>query len=307
MESVTYFEIMTLLAMQAMKRAGIQIGIFEVGMGGRLDATNVLPAKLAILTPIHLDHEAILGNTIAKIAYEKAAIIKRGASVVVAPQKKQAIKVILIRSRAQKAKLYEIKWGQTPKGQIGSDPIKVGLAGDYQRTNAAAAQKAAELLRDQFNYPVTSRGLDQGVRAKNWPGRFEILKRGGAEFLLDGAHNPISIEALVRNSKRLYPNRKRLLIFGTARDKKSALMLRTLSRYFSDIIVTRAQNPRSIDVETLLLQSRGLFSTITPAGTVREALEAARRRKMAGGLIVVTGSFYLIGEIRKKLKGKSKK
>jgi dihydrofolate synthase / folylpolyglutamate synthase len=286
----TYFEMVTLLAMQAFKRAGIKIGIFEVGMGGRLDATNVLSPELVILTPIHLDHEAILGPTIARIAAEKAAIIKRKAHAVITPQNLQAWEPIRQRLKQQKA----VYWPVSLK------PEAVGLKGDYQRINAGAAQKAAELLRDLFNYPISKLAIAQGLKSQRWPGRFESIYKGKGRFLLDAAHNPISTEALVRNLRRLYSHENAVLVFGTARDKKSGLMLKALSRYFQNIVVTQAANPRSTEVETLLLQARGLFKRIYPAGSVNEALEQAKQ--LNPKLTVITGSFYLVGEARKLLR-----
>lgn len=285
----TYFEIMTLLAAQAFKRAEIKVGIFEVGMGGRLDATNALDPKLVILTPINLDHEAILGPTIRHIAREKAAIIKRKAQAVVTPQAQEAMGPIMQRIRGQKA----VYWPVHPKKGA-------GLTGDYQAVNAGAAAKTAELLRDSFGFPILKENIGKGLQAKAWPGRLEPVRKGGMEFLLDGAHNPVSIEALVRNLKKLHPSRERLLIFGTSRDKNSGPMLRSLSRYFSEVVLTKAPNPRSMELENLLLQARGLFSRIYPSGSVQEALNFAKKEK--NRLVVVTGSFYVIGEARKLLR-----
>jgi dihydrofolate synthase/folylpolyglutamate synthase len=271
------------------QQAKIEIGIFEVGMGGRLDATNVLEAKLEILTPIYLDHEAFLGDTVAQITREKAAIIRRGADVVVSPQRKEAMKEIRRRVLKKKAHL----WLVSPVRHI-----KLGLAGDYQRVNAGAALKAAQLLRDRYSYKISETAVAVGLRQSGWPGRFELFK-GDPEFLLDGAHNPSSIEALVSHLKRSFSGRNRLLIFGTSRDKKSKPMLKTLSTFFSAVILTRIPNPRSQEISVLLSQSRGHFHRIFPASNISEALALARKLADPETLVVITGSFYLIGEARK--------
>jgi len=289
----TYFEILTLLAMLLFRQAGVRIGIFEVGMGGRLDATNVLAPRLVILTPIHLDHEAFLGDTISEIAREKAAIIRKGADVVSAPQIREALTVIENQCRRKKARL----WRARPlRG------IPLGLRGDFQAVNAGAAIQAAAILRGRCGFPVSGRALRQGLRKKNWPGRMEFITGPRFDFLLDGAHNPAAIRALARNLKALYPRRKRILIFGAARDKKTAPMLRTLSSYFKDVIVTRAANPRSQEIGTLLGQARGRFQRILPAAKIPGALQLAGRLAARRTLVVLTGSFYLIGEARKILR-----
>ena len=304
MGGVTYFEIMTLLAMLIFKKVGVQIGIFEVGMGGRLDATNVLNAKLSILTPIHLDHEAFLGNTIPKIAREKAAIIRPGSRVVVSKQRPPALAEILKRSRKMKAHVYRaapLTAFAHFRGVPRSRQWRLGLKGDFQRVNAGAAVSAANILRTHFRYGIPEAALRQGLSKSNWPGRLEFISRR-MNWLLDGAHNPASVEALTRFLRRGYPKRKRLLVFGTSRDKRSDKMLTTLSRYFKDCILTPTANPRSQEIGVLLTQAHRHFNRIFPAGSPAQALELASKVADQNTLVVVTGSFYLIGEARRMLR-----
>lgn len=284
----TYFEIMTLLAVLLFKEAKVKIAIFEVGMGGRLDATNILDAELVILTPIHLDHEAFLGNTIAKIAREKAAIIRRGADVVMSPQAKPAEREILSRVRKMNARLWRSSFYEG----------RLGLEGDFQRINAGSAVKAAMVLRESCGFNVSKSGIVQGLRNHGWPGRLERL-RG---ILLDGAHNPASAAALVGYLKKRFRWRESILIFGTSRDKRSDLMLQKLGGFFPTAILTRAATPRAQEIGKLLIEARPYFKTIYPAATTQEALDLARRLSGPKTLIVVTGSFYLIGEARKILR-----
>lgn len=286
----TYFEILTLLAALAFKKAGVKLGIFEVGMGGRLDATRVLGPKIVLLTPIHLDHEEILGNTIAKIAREKAAVIRRGIEVVSGRQPREAMIEIKRFVRRQRAHLRQVR------------PVafSVGLEGDFQRVNAGIAAKGAEILRDQFNFRVTPKAIRKGLQGREWPGRLELF-HGSPDILLDGAHNPISIEALVHYLRKHYSARRPLLIFGTSREKKSEKMLQTLGAFFKDIVITASQNPRSQEIQVLMTQARSHFRYLFPVPDTRRALSFARKEVGAKGLVVVTGSFYLIGEIRKRL------
>ncbi len=281
--AVTYFEILTLMAALAFKRAGVQVGIFEAGLGGRLDATHALKAGLAIITPIHFDHEAILGNTLAKIAGEKAALIEPGGAVVTGHQPAPALAVITRQARKQKALLY----------RSNPYPGKLALEGDFQRANAGSAWKALEILKEKH-------GLVLGKNARKtsfkWPARLELIRKAGGSFLLDGAHNPVSIQALVRN---LQKGKKRvpLAVFGVSRDKNSELMLKNLSRYFKEIILVKNPGPRAQAPAILLKQARGLFRLVFTVPDVRDALELAKAR--AGtNTAVVTGSFYLAGEAR---------
>ena len=289
---LTYFEIMTELAILTFQQQGLRVGLFEIGMGGRLDATNCLDAQVALLTPIHYDHEAFLGSTLAKIAGEKAAIIRPAASVVVSPQRPAALRVIQTVLRRQKAQGYRIKPLQG---------LRPGLEGDHQAVNAAAALQAAVILRDRFGFPVRTPAMRQGLAQQAWPGRLEAWA-GSPAWLLDAAHNPSSTAALVRYLKQRTPKRHRLLIFGTARDKKSARMLQQLSDIFDEVILTRIPNPRSQALPVLLQQARTCFSRVYPAGDVRSAMALARAVARPKTEVVATGSFYLVGEIRKALR-----
>ncbi len=295
MRGVTYFEILTLLAVLLFKEAGVEAGVFEVGLGGRLDATNALGAKVVILTPVHMDHEAILGNTIAKITAEKAAVVHQSADVIVSPQLPEALRVIQIRIRKQKARSYPVR---------GAWPGKVGLRGDFQKINAGAAALAAKALRSR-GFQIPEQAIRQGLQASDWPGRMETFPAAlgpRRDLLIDGAHNPAAIRALVRNLRVRVRGKARLLIFGTSRDKNSAEMLKILGSFFANIILCRNPNPRSQEIGTLISHARPWFQGIFPAANVPEALELAKSLSKAGDTVVATGSFYLIGEIRKKIK-----
>jgi len=289
---LTYFEILTFLAIWIFAKAGVKIGIFEIGLGGRLDATNVLKARVVILTPIHLDHEAFLGNTISKIAAEKAAIIKPQGHVVIGKQCPEASRVILEAMKRTRGTLWKAK----PVAGI-----KLGLAGDFQKGNAGAALKASEILQKHFNFSIKSRRSREGLQCRNWKGRMESFHQGGRRFILDGAHNPISIKEQVR-SLRAQKVRDPWLVFGAMNDKKSREMLRVASGFFSKVILTGIAGNRAKPVAMLVQEAKGFFKCVLTAQNVEEALALARKASNPGAMTVVTGSFYLVGEARKILK-----
>jgi len=289
---LTYFEILTFLAIWVFSRRGIAIGIFEIGLGGRLDATNVLKAPLVILTPIHLDHEAFLGNTLTKIAEEKAAIIKLHTQVVTGRQFPEAIRVI---RRAVKRSLGSL-WKAKPVSGI-----PLGLSGDFQKMNAGTALKASKILAEQFHFPIDPEHSRKGLRSGNWKGRMETFCRHGYRFTLDGAHNPLSMKELVRSLKILKV-RSPWLVFGAMCDKNSREMLKALSCFFSKVILTGISGNRAKPVAMLVAEAKGLFKCVLTAHNVEEAFSLARQAASPGADIIVTGSFYLVGESRRILK-----
>jgi len=288
---LTYFEILTFLAIWIFAKEKIKVGIFEIGLGGRLDATNVLKAPLVILTPIHLDHMAFLGNTVAKIAAEKAAIIKPRGHTVIARQFPEAQRVI---ERAVK-KTGGFLWKTEPVSGI---PLL--LAGDFQKMNAGAALKAGEILRKYFDFPVTPELSKIGLSSGKWNGRMESFYRNGRRFILDGAHNPISTKEFVR-SLRAMRARDPWLVFGAMNDKNSREMLRKLGGFFSKVILTGIAGSRAKPVAMLIHEAKGLFNFVLTAKNAGEAFSLVRKASAPGACVVVTGSFYLVGEARKIL------
>ena len=288
---LTYFEILTFLAIWVFAKGGVKIGIFEIGLGGRLDATNILKAPVVILTPIHLDHEAFLGNTVAKIAAEKAAIIKSHGHVVIGEQFPDAFRVILGAVKRNKGTLWRAK-------PVCGIPL--GLSGDFQKWNAGVALKAAEILKKYFDFPVFPERSRKGLQYRNWKGRMETFHQVGRRFILDGAHNPLSMKSLVM-SLRAQKVRKPWLAFGAMNDKKSSEMLRVLSGFFSKVILTGIAGNRAKPVAMLVQEAKGLFKCVLTAQNIFEAFELVEKAADSGVTIVVTGSFYLVGEARKIL------
>ncbi len=288
---LTYFEILTFLAIEIFTGEGVQIGIFEIGLGGRLDATNILKAPLVILTPIHLDHEAFLGKTISKIAFEKAAIIKSHGHSVTGAQFPEALRVIRCAVKKNQGTLW------TAKPVSG---IPLGLDGDFQKKNAGTALKAAEVLAQKFHFKIIPERSRKGLRSRGWKGRMEVFHRAGRRFILDGAHNPISIKELVLSLKR-QKARNSWLVFGAMNDKNSRQMLRLLSGFFSKAILAGIAGNRAKTPGMLLEEAKGLFNLVLTAQNTGEAMELAGKVADPGDAIVVTGSFYLVGEARRIL------
>ncbi len=288
---LTYFEVLTFLAIWVFSKTGVKAGIFEIGLGGRLDATNVLKAPLVILTPIHLDHEAFLGNTLSKIAAEKAAIIKAQGHTVIGKQCPEASRVIRGAVKRNKGTLWKAK-------PVSGIPL--GLAGDFQKWNAGVALEAAEILQKHFGFPIKPERSKKGLQSRNWKGRMETFYQDGRRFILDGAHNPISIKALVRSLKAR-KIRDPWLVFGAMNDKKSCEMLKMLSGFFSKVILTGIAGNRAKPVAMLAQEAKGLFKCVLTAQNLEEALGLARKASDPGAALVVTGSFYLVGEARKLL------
>lgn len=281
LSSLTYFEVMTLLAAYLFKQAKIEMGIFEVGMGGRLDATNTLDHELSIITPIGLDHEAFLGNTISKIADEKAAIIRHHSKVVVSPQVPEAWKVIRQKAAEQNASIIEAR--------PCLDPLP--LAGDFQAINAGAALAAVYSLGFKIQKP------DWRTR-NSWPGRLEWL---GPHVLIDAAHNPMSVQAVVQSIQGM-KIKNPVIIFGTSQDKNAKAMLKALSRLSREIILAPLSNPRGFSVAKLIEYACPYFSIVIPSLSARDAWVMAQKRSNAGKSnrkILALGSFYLIGDIKK--------
>lgn len=303
--ALTYFEVLTFLAVLIFAKTKKRVGIFEVGLGGRLDATNVLKAPLVILTPIHLDHEHFLGNTVAKIAREKAGIIKKNCFIVSARQVPEAEAVIRRTAQRQKARFFNAEVFKGP----------VGLQGDFQKVNVGLAIQAARILRLMFGLNIAPAKYKPAIARRDWMGRMERFLWSGREFILDGAHNPLSVKTLVR-SLDLGPSQPRGLtsgvnprgclgwwvVFGAMQDKNSKAMLEELSRSFSNVILTRVGNNRATSLKTLLEEAKGLFKCVLPAQNTRNALDLAVRVSGSGSKVLVTGSFYLVGEARKILK-----
>ena len=282
---LTFFEAVTVAAFRLFARAGVEIAVVEVGLGGRLDATNVVEAPLAtVVTSIDRDHQAMLGDSLEAIAREKVAICKPGAPALLAAASPEILELLAEEARARGARPV-LRLGYELAELPGSAP----LAGAHQARNAALAVAAARCARPGLTDEAVARGLSL-VR---WPGRLEHLVRGGQVYLLDVAHNAEGARALA--AALAAAPRPRVLVFGVAADKDARAMLAALRPAVDDVIFTRGRSERLVDPATLVTHAHGRI-----CHAVAEALAAA---VAPGGTVVIAGSCYLVGETRAWLLG----
>ncbi len=285
----TYFETVTAMAFWIFREMRIDTAVVEVGLGGRLDATNVVEPALTVITPIDFDHESYLGHTIEAIASEKAGILKRGATAVLARQRPEAAAVLNRRAaelgiRVRRAEEFEIRDLQIDARGSRFSGMCVPLAGEHQIDNAVTAALALEELG------VSPRGIADA----RWPGRLEHIAPN-PDIILDGAHNPAGALALARYIERFYPDRKLWLIYGAMRDKAVEEIAAVLFPLASELIFTAPNYSRALRPEALVeIAGRG-----QTAATVQDALAIARAGATHDDVIVVTGSLFLVGEARR--------
>jgi dihydrofolate synthase/folylpolyglutamate synthase len=276
----TYFEALTLIAFIAFADAKCDIAVLEVGMGGRLDATNVVRPLASLITPVGLDHTEFLGNTIRKIAYEKAGVIHRGAMVLTSSD--DPIVLDVIRKRAAKFgnRFHHVTTTHaTP------------LAGAFQERNAALAVRAAEELRAVLP-KITSASIERGVAATRWRGRLEKLERDGKRIWIDGGHNAHAIRAILPFIAGQIPA-PRLLVFGIMSDKDVADVTALLFPLFESVIATEPYPPRSVAAGDLVARAQQMSidaaAELEPSRAIKRALDSGY------GSIVIAGSLYLAG------------
>lgn len=323
----SFFEMLTAMALEYFAQQRIKIAVLEVGMGGRLDATNVVEPILTVITDISLDHQKYLGDTVGQIAFEKASIIRKRSTVVTLPQHPEANdvigKMVLERkARAVSAVPYvppvspgadtfpadapSAAGGETglrmryPLTVMGKQiQVDSPLAGRHQLRNLALAIAAAEELA-QSGFQLSVEDVERGIRETRWPGRFQVMPPTSQwpEMVLDAAHNPAGAWALRSALSAHYEGRPLVMVFGAVRDKAIAEMAQILFPLAEQVVLTHAENPRSATVEELCQLTASAGAGTTGATTVSEALEEARRLAAAlpQAAVAVTGSIYLVGE-----------
>ena len=302
---VTAFEINTALSLLVFARSKVEIGVVEVGLGGRLDATNVVNPAVSVITPISMDHQAILGNTLGEIAAEKAGIIKQSTPVVVASQTSEAFSVIEERARNVNAELNSdgVEWtaaytdGATtlagPWGEL--PPIALGLRGRHQAANAGAALMALWLCdRNLFD---DLEAIAAGLQSVRWPGRFETVNDGPL-VIADGAHNDASIAALMRSVEDIYPDRDAIVVFGSYTDKDLPGMLAELQSHIALVIATRSESPRSRPTQEIRRVATELKIPCVEQGSVAGAIRLAMDLAEEDSIIIATGSLSVVAETR---------
>jgi len=306
----TFFEQVTAIALTAFQAAGIELAVLETGLGGRLDATTAANAEFVGITPIAMDHEQYLGNTLGRIAAEKAATIRSGVSAVIGKQSDEVMQVLLQRCAETGVKpvlengAHRIEETtadgrfcvtfQTAESRY--EGVWLGLRGSHQIENSAIAIRLGELLR-AGGFPITAAAITSGISNAKHAGRLEIISHA-PPLLLDGAHNPAGASALGDYLDRFAP-RPLTLVFGAMLDKQLDRVGEILFPIADLLVLTTIDNPRSAAVEMLdKIASRYANGIVVRTASSAEALQVARTRTAAEGLICVTGSLYLIGELR---------
>ncbi|HKR12476.1 MAG TPA: folylpolyglutamate synthase/dihydrofolate synthase family protein [Pyrinomonadaceae bacterium] len=278
----TFFEQLTAIALLAFREARIELAILETGMGGRLDSTTAAGASLVAITPIAMDHEQYLGETLEQIAAEKAAIIRTGVTAAVIGKQDPRVLSVLLR-RCEETGVKPVL--TVPP----STPIRIGLRGRHQIDNAAIAIRLAESLS------ITPDAIALGIENARHPGRLELISHE-PPFLLDGAHNPAGAEAL-RDYLNEFSRRPLTLVFGAMSDKKLDRIGEILFPLADNLILTTIDNPRAASLDALqTIAARFAHGSISKSKSMTDAYETALRHTPPQGLICVTGSLYLIGE-----------
>jgi len=316
---LTFFEVFTMLAVLYFARKRVQFGIFEVGMGGRLDATKAVGPKLCVLTPVGYDHVEHLGNTLRAIAREKVAIVNENGSLVCSRQAGPVQRVIREWIRTKKARGYflggSFRVRRERIGTTGSQfdfhmdgvrfrDLRIKLPGKFQIENAATAVAAAHILQRQDRCRLEPEKIRRGLRRAFWPGRFEIVKRGGGTVILDGAHNDASMRELCESLRSLFPTPKKVVILGTSREKNLSHILKPLSSVADCFIVTKSKQPRAQEPKVILeaLSDLKVRKPSFWSPNVAEAFKIAKRLGRWNVVKIVTGSLFLVGEAREFLK-----
>jgi dihydrofolate synthase / folylpolyglutamate synthase len=283
----TFFEVVTVMALSYFAEQNCELVLWETGLGGRLDATNIVNPLASVITNVAVEHAAVLGNTTTKIAAEKSGIIKSGVPVVTAATDPGALRVIREVAASRGAKVREVRDGNEQSGMVDL----VHLRG-YQRINALTALAVVEALQPLL--PVTSAQLAEGLRTFRWPGRMQEVLHDGTHFLIDGAHNPAGLRALRETLLATGRPEPRPVIFGTLTDKDIAGVLNALAPLASRIIFVAVQTPRSARPEDL----RGRLAESHPELPVAgcDSLKDALSLVAGEPAVLVTGSLYLVGE-----------
>ena len=310
---VTWFEITTALAFLFFARKHVDAAVIEVGLGGRLDATNVVHPQVTVITSLSYDHMALLGDTLAKIAAEKAGIIKPAVPVILAPQKDEARQVIAKIAEERGSPLIQIgqdfgfsSLSHTLDGQdlmvwkTGEAPVTlhIPLLGAHQVENAATAYTAMQSA-NEMGIPVSVDAILRGFSRVFWPGRFEILQRD-PPMVVDSAHNRDSALRLRQAVDDYFPERDLVLVFGASEDKDIPGMLAELLPRAQEVVFTQSIHPRAMSPDRLTEQARPYGLKIHSAPSIETALEVARQLvHPKNGLLLVTGSLFIAAGARK--------
>ncbi|WP_051348557.1 bifunctional folylpolyglutamate synthase/dihydrofolate synthase [Peribacillus kribbensis] len=309
-DHATHFEILTLLSIMHFAKQKPDIVLFETGLGGRTDATNVIRPLLSIITNISLEHTAILGDTLGKIAFEKAGIIKEGVPVIIGKLAEEARSVMIKKARECHADLVEAGRDFTPEairsnqehqvfdfmaGESRWKQLELSMLGRHQVENASLACAAVWLLSQKGSFQISSQAVRIGLKNTSWKGRIEVLSRNPL-VILDGAHNPDGMRVLIKTLAENFPGRKPKFLMAVLRDKDYKSMLSIAEEKVEDFVFTEISMKRSLSAEELYSASRR--SSIQHFKDWKQAVERSLENLKQDEALVVTGSLYLISESR---------
>ena len=303
----TYFEALTIIAFLYFYQKKIDILVCEVGMGGRFDATNVLPSFIEIITKVGLDHTEFLGKTYREIANEKAGIIKEKTIVVSAKQRKEVKEVIKRKARDKKSEIfiYDDDFKSrlvkiSPDGMIfnfyGKEKIKnlkTQLLGLHQIENLSIAIETSLILKEK-GYKIEEKNIKKAIENVNWPCRFQILRKN-PYIIVDGAHNVDGVKNLMKNLKKIFPDRKFSFLVGILKDKDYKNMVKIFQKYTENIIFTKPNSERAILPEVL----KGIVKDKKKVRIIEDPKQAYKFIKKTNENWLIFGSLYLAGEILK--------
>jgi len=300
----TFFEVTTAMGLIYFAREEVDIAVMEVGMGGRLDATNVIRPDVSVITNISLDHQAFLGNTLMEIAREKAGIIKKGTDLVTAATQPRVLEFFSRTCFEKKAPFWRL--GKDIRYRAAGNRIhyygferklqnlELGLAGTYQHRNAALALSVIELL-ERNGIPMVETAIRQGLKNAHWPGRLQVVSRDPL-LILDGAHNPGAVRCLSEAVRAGFQYKRLLLVLGVNPDKDVGGVLRGMVPMADYVFFTRPEYYRAAAPETLMQAASSLGKPGETQPTLAKALERAKAMARPEDLILVTGSLFTVGE-----------
>lgn len=304
----TEFEIVTAIGFEYFKRKKVDYAVVEVGLGGRLDATNVITPQVAVITSISMDHTDVLGEDLESISREKAGIIKKNVPVVLYPQRQGVARIIEETCFQKKAPLLHLRENQIDnrcvliEGQCFDllwqqkyyKRLSIKMLGKHQTYNAAVAAAAC------FNLGLCEDAVREGLKRAVWPGRMEIL-RSSPTVIIDGAHNVQGAKSLVEGLKEIFPHKKILLVFGILKDKEVYKVVQILAPYASSVITTPPDNPRRMDPGHLMEVVKGFNTNVESTNSIEEAVNRSLNIVQEDEVIVFAGSLYMVGQVRKLL------
>ncbi|HLF19031.1 MAG TPA: folylpolyglutamate synthase/dihydrofolate synthase family protein [Candidatus Omnitrophota bacterium] len=310
--ALTFFEALTAMALYYFRKRQVDFVVLETGLGGRLDATNAVHTHVCAITPISLEHTHILGDTLEKIAHEKAAIIKDNRQrVVLAPQEEEVMDVLMKRCHQFQISptvigqdvIYDLI-KQNDKGMVFDlktlkaryEGLELNLLGRHQLVNAAVSIGIIEYLQD-LGHRISSEAIRQGLEEARWPGRFEII-RTDPMIILDGAHNLASSKALIDTLKELFPKKTVTVIVGFSQEKDIRGICEEFNRIARNIITTKSHHPRALDIREDKIKQFFPGKRCSSAKDINEAMRLAKNNLTKDDILLVSGSLYLISEAR---------